>query len=136
MDPDRAVIQELIERAREARTRAYAPYSEYPVGAALLSSAGQIFEGANVENAAYGSTMCAERIAAFTAVTSGERAFEVIAVVTENGGAPCGACRQVLSEFGEDLLVIVADAGGKIHLEIKLKDLLPRAFGPQDLIQP
>jgi cytidine deaminase len=136
MDPDRAVIQELIERAREARTRAYAPYSEYPVGAALLSSAGQIFEGANVENAAYGSTMCAERIAAFTAVTSGERVFEVIAVVTENGGAPCGACRQVLSEFGEDLLVIVADAEGKIHLETKLKDLLPHAFGPQDLIQP
>jgi len=136
MDPDRAAIQELIERAREARTRAYAPYSEYPVGAALLSSAGQIFEGANVENAAYGSTMCAERIAAFTAVTSGERAFEAIAVVTENGGAPCGACRQVLSEFGEDLLVIVADAEGKIHLETKLKDLLSHAFGPQDLIQP
>jgi len=136
MDPDRAAIQDLIERARQARTRAYAPYSEYPVGAALLSSAGQIFKGANVENAAYGSTMCAERIAAFTAVTSGERVFEAIAVVTENGGAPCGACRQVLSEFGEDLLVIVADAGGKIHLELKLKDLLPHAFGPQDLIQP
>ena len=136
MDPDRAAIQDLIERARQARTRAYAPYSEYPVGAALLSSAGQVFEGANVENAAYGSTMCAERIAAFTAVTGGERVLEAIAVVTENGGAPCGACRQVLSEFGEDLLVIVADAEGKIHLELKLKDLLPHAFGPQDLIQP
>jgi cytidine deaminase len=136
MDPDRAAIQDLIKRALKARTRAYAPYSEYPVGAALLSSAGQIFEGANVENAAYGSTMCAERIAAFTAVTSGERVFEAIAVVTENGGSPCGACRQVLSEFGEHLLVIVADAEGKIHLETKLKDLLPHAFGPQDLIQP
>jgi cytidine deaminase len=136
MDPDRDGIQELIERAREARTRAYAPYSEYPVGAALLSRAGQVFEGANVENAAFGTTMCAERIAAFTAVASGDRAFDAIAVVTENGGAPCGSCRQVLSEFGEDLLVIVADAEGKIHFEIKLKDLLPHAFGPQDLIQP
>ena len=134
MDPDRAAIQDLIERARQTRTRAYAPYSEYPVGAALLSSAGQIFEGANVENAAYGSTMCAERIAAFTAVSSGERVFEAIAIVTENGGAPCGACRQVLSEFGEDLLVVVADAEGKIHLEIKLNNMLPHAFGPQDLI--
>lgn len=136
MDPDRAAIQELIECGREARNRAYAPYSEYPVGAALLSRSGEIFEGANVENAAYGTTMCAERIAAFTAVTKGERAFDAIAVVTENGGAPCGSCRQVLSEFGEDLLVIVADVEGKIHLEIKLKDLIPHAFGPQDLIQP
>ena len=136
MDPDRAAVQDLIERAREARSRAYAPYSEYPVGAALLARTGQIFKGANVENAAYGTTMCAERIAAFTAVSKGERAFDAIAVVTENGGAPCGSCRQVLSEFGEDLLVIVADAEGKIHLETKLKDLLPHAFGPQDLIQP
>jgi len=135
MDPDKAAIQELIERAIEARTHAYAPYSEYPVGAALLSRAGEIFVGANVENAAYGTTMCAERIAAFTAVTSGERAFDAIAVVTENGGEPCGSCRQVLSEFGGDLLVIVADVEGKIHHEIKLKDLIPHAFGPQDLIQ-
>ncbi len=136
MDPDRAAVQDLIERAREARSRAYAPYSEYPVGAALLARTGQIFKGANVENAAYGTTMCAERIAAFTAVSKGERAFDAIAVVTENGGAPCGSCRQVLSEFGEDLLVIVADAEGKIHLEAKLKDLIPHAFGPQDLVQP
>ncbi len=136
MDPDRAAIKELIDRAREARTRAYAPYSQYPVGAALLARTGDIFEGANVENAAYGTTMCAERIAAFMAVSKGERAFDAIAVVTENGGAPCGSCRQVLSEFGEDLLVIVADAKGNIHLKAKLKDLIPHAFGPQDLVQP
>ncbi len=135
MAPERASVQDLIERAREARHRAYAPYSEYPVGAALLARSGQVFEGANVENAAYPTTMCAERIAAFTAVTQGERAFEAIAVVTQNGGAPCGACRQVLSEFGGDLLVIVADVDGKIHLETKLKDLIPNAFGPQDLVQ-
>ncbi len=135
MDPDRAAIQDLIERAREIRNRAYAPYSEYAVGAALLARTGEIFEGANVENAAYGSTMCAERIAAFTAVTKGERAFNAIAVVTENGGEPCGSCRQVLSEFGGDLLVIVADTEGKIHQKSKLKDLIPHAFGPQDLVQ-
>ena len=136
MTPERASVQDLIERAREVRQRAYAPYSEYPVGAALLARSGQVFEGANIENAAYPTTMCAERIAAFSAVTQGERAFEAIAVVTENGAAPCGACRQVLSEFGGDLLVIVADVDGKIHLETKLKDLIPHAFGPQDLVQP
>jgi len=136
MAPDRASVQELIERAREVRRRAYAPYSEYPVGAALLARSGQIFEGANVENAAYPTTMCAERIAAFAAVTQGERAFDAIAVVTLNGGTPCGACRQVLSEFGGDLLVIVADVEGEIHLQTKLKDLIPHAFGPQDLVQP
>ncbi len=136
MAPDRASVQDLIERAREARHGAYAPYSEYPVGAALLARSGQVFEGANVENAAYPTSMCAERIAAFTAVTHGERAFEAIAIVTQNGGAPCGSCRQVLSEFGGELLVIVADVDGKIHLETKLKDLIPHAFGPQDLVQP
>jgi len=136
MAPDPAALRELVERAGEARQRAYAPYSAYPVGAALLTRSGQIFEGANVENAAYPTTMCAERIAAFTAVTRGEREFDAIAVVTLNGGAPCGACRQVLSEFGGDLLVIAADAEGEIHLEAKLKELIPHAFGPQDLVQP
>ncbi|MFV1858063.1 MAG: cytidine deaminase [Anaerolineales bacterium] len=136
MAPDQASVQDLIKRAREARRRAYAPYSEYAVGAALLARSGQVFEGANVENAAYPTSMCAERIAAFTAVTHGERAFEAIAIVTQNGGAPCGSCRQVLSEFGGELLVIVADVDGKIHLETKLKDLIPHAFGPQDLVQP
>ncbi|MFQ5943055.1 MAG: cytidine deaminase [Anaerolineales bacterium] len=136
MAPDPVSVQDLVERAIEARHHAYAPYSEYPVGAALLSRSGKVFVGANVENAAYPTTMCAERIAAFKAVTEDERAFDAIAVVTENGGAPCGSCRQVLSEFGLDLLVVVADITGKIHLETRLEDLLPHAFGPQDLIQP
>jgi cytidine deaminase len=136
MAPDRPSTEELIERAREVRHLAYAPYSEYSVGAALLSRSGQVFEGVNVENAAYPTSMCAERNAVFAAVTHGERAFDAIAVVTENGGEPCGACRQVLSEFGGELLVIAADADGKIHLETKLKDLLPHAFGPEDLVQP
>ncbi len=136
MAPDRLSNEELVERAREVRNHAYAPYSEYPVGAALLTRSGNVFEGVNVENAAYPTTMCAERNAVFTAVSQGERAFDVIAVVTENGGEPCGACRQVLSEFGLDLLVIAADAHGNIKMQAKLSELLPNAFGPQDLIVP
>lgn len=127
-------IAELIRRAQAVRRRAYAPYSNYPVGAALLGRSGQIYEGANVENAAYPNTMCAERNAVFRAVSDGERAFDAIAVVTENGGAPCGACRQVLSEFGGEVLVIVADTTGKIHHKTPLHELIPHAFGPQDLV--
>ena len=136
MAPERASVKERSAGAQEGRRRAYAAYRADPVGGALLARSGQIVEGATVENAAYPTTMCAGRIAAFAAVTQGERAFDAIAVVTLNGGAPCGACRQVLSEFGGDLLVIVADAEGQIHLETKLKDLIPHAFGPQDLVQP
>ena len=136
MVPDEGVVRDLIQRASEARHRAYAPYSEYPVGAALLTRSGQIFEGANVENAAYPTTMCAERVAVFNAVSQNDRVFDAIAIVTENGGAPCGSCRQVLSEFGEDLLVVVADVNGKIHIETQLKELMPHSFGPQDLVQP
>ena len=127
-------IAELIRRAEAVRRRAYAPYSNYPVGAALLGRSGKIYEGANVENAAYPTTMCAERNAVFRAVSDGERAFEAIAVVTENGGAPCGACRQVLSEFGSEVLVIIADTTGKIHHTTPLHELIPHAFGPQDLV--
>ena len=136
MNLDEATLQKLLESATDARTRAYAPYSNYPVGAALLSRSGSVITGANVENASYGLTMCAERAAVFSAVTQGERAFEAVAVVTENGGAPCGACRQVMSEFGGDLLIIIADASGKIHEQVLLKDLIPHAFGPEDLVQP
>jgi len=134
MEPSDEATAELIRRAQAVRRRAYAPYSNYPVGAALLARSGQIYEGANVENAAYPTTMCAERNAVFRAVSDGERAFDAIAVVTENGGAPCGACRQVLSEFGGDVLVIVADTTGKIHHKTPLHELIPHAFGPQDLV--
>jgi len=124
---------ELIARAREARLQAYAPYSGYAVGAALLASSGRIYVGVNVENAAYPSGMCAERVAVFKAVSEGERGFEAIAVVTQNGGSPCGACRQVLSEFGPDTLVIVADLQGNF-VERPLAEWLPAAFGPDDLL--
>lgn len=134
MEPSDEAIAELVLRAQTVRGRAYAPYSNYPVGAAVLGRSGQIYVGANVENAAYPTTMCAERNAIFRAVSDGERAFEALAVVTENGGAPCGACRQVLSEFGSAVLVIIADESGKIHRKIRLHELIPHAFGPQDLI--
>lgn len=122
----------LIASAREARRRSYAPYSNYRVGAALLAESGRIYQGVNVENAAYPSSMCAERTAIFKAVSEGERAFHALAVVTRNGGSPCGACRQVLSEFGLDTLVIVADLEGNF-VEKRLDDWLPGAFGPGDL---
>lgn len=136
MEPSEEAIADLVRRAQAARGRAYAPYSNYPVGAALLARSGQVFEGVNVENAAYPTTMCAERSALFQAVSVGERSFDAIAVVSENGAAPCGACRQVLSEFGNNLLVIIADGKGKVHHRISLKELLPHAFGPQDLVLP
>ena len=127
--------QFLIDLANEARRRAYVPYSNYPVGAALRTKSGKIFTGVNVENAAYPTTMCAERTAVFTAVTAGEREFEVIAVATENGGSPCGSCRQVLAEFGLDTVVLLADGEGKLTQETTVRDLLPGAFTPEHLVK-
>ncbi len=124
---------ELIRCAGEVRRRAYAPYSAYPVGAAVLAASGQIFAGANVENAAYPSGICAERSAVFTAVSQGEREILAVAVVNANGGSPCGSCRQVLSEFGPQAHVIVADGEGKVVLETTLDGLMPHAFGAGDL---
>ncbi len=125
--------QELVRAAQAARRWAYAPYSEYPVGAALLTSSGRIYDGINVENAAYPTSMCAERVAVFKAVSQGERSFEAIAVVTRNGGSPCGACRQVLAEFGLNAEVLIANEHGQILEETTVGDLLPGAFGPSDL---
>lgn len=123
----------LIQTAVEARKWAYAPYSNYPVGAALLTASGRIYEGVNVENAAYPTTICAERVAVFKAVSEGERDFQAIAVVTENGGSPCGSCRQVLAEFGLEIAVLIADATGNLAEELILRELLPQAFTPKDL---
>ena len=124
---------ELLRRAGEARRRAYAPYSGYPVGAAVLAGSGQVYAGANVENAAYPSGICAERSAMFTAVSQGERKILAVVVVNASGGSPCGGCRQVLSEFGPQAHVIVADGEGRIVLETVLDELLPHAFGAGDL---
>jgi cytidine deaminase len=123
----------LIALAQEARHKAYAPYSNYQVGAALLTPSGIFFTGCNVENAAYPTGLCAERVAVFKAVSEGERQFTAIAVVTSNGGTPCGSCRQVLAEFGLETVVLIADAEGKLHQETSVAELLPGAFGPGDL---
>lgn len=124
---------ELIERAGAVRSKAYAPYSNYAVGAALLTKSGKVFEGVNVENAAYPLSMCAERSAIFKAVSEGEREFDLIVVATDNGGSPCGACRQVMAEFGLDLRVLTVDAGGAVVLDTTVGGLLPDAFQPDDL---
>ncbi len=123
----------LVQTALGARQWVYAPYSNYPVGAALLTESGKIYDGVNIENAAYPSAMCAERVAVFKAVSEGEKKIEAIAVVTRDGGSPCGQCRQVLSEFGLDTLVLIADGEGKIRREYILRDFLPDAFGPSNL---
>ena len=121
-------LQELVELARLARERAYAPYSRFCVGAALLAG-GRTFTGANVENASYGLTVCAERVAACAAVSAGLRRFELLVVVT--GGSepspPCGACLQVLSEFGKGMTVVLAGPS-EIHGSYRLEQLLPYAF--------
>jgi cytidine deaminase len=125
--------KELIRAANQVRKNAYVPYSNYQVGAALLTKSGQVFLGVNVENAAYPSTICAERSAIVSAVSSGEREFEAIAVATRNGGTPCGNCRQVLAEFGLDIEVLVVDGHGEEIQRTTVRDLLPGAFLPQDL---
>ena len=122
----------LVALAAEARSSAYAPYSGYAVGAALLAASGSIYTGCNVENASYGLTICAERTALCSAVCAGEREFEAIAVVTENGGSPCGACRQFLTEFSPDMRVLVSDAAGNYRAFV-LAELLPAHFGPSQL---
>jgi cytidine deaminase len=125
--------QALIDLANIARQRAYVPYSNYPVGSSLRTKTGRIYTGVNVENAAYPQTMCAERVAIFKAVSEGEKEFEVITVVTDNGGSPCGGCRQVMAEFGLDTIVLMADGNGRIVKETTVKDLLPEAFTPNHL---
>jgi len=125
--------QALINLANEARKLAYAPYSNYPVGAALRTKTGRLYTGVNVENAAYPQTMCAERVAIFKAVSDGETEFEVIAVVTNNGGSPCGGCRQVMAEFGLDAIVLFADGDGNLKKEMTVSELLPEAFTPAHL---
>lgn len=135
---DDADIAALIEAARAVRSRAYAPYSKFRVGAALRGHDGSLHLGVNVENSAYPTCQCAERVAIGSAVTAGCQRFTAIAIVCEptpDGtlGSPCGGCRQVMSEFGLDLVVILAAPTGDERLIQPLSDLLPRAFGPHSL---
>lgn len=128
-----AMRAELIDRARKIRRQAYAPYSHYQVGAALLTKSGKIYEGVNIENAAFPVTICAERVAVFKAVSEGEREFAAIAVVTRDGGSPCGSCRQVLAEFSLEMCVYLADENGVLKHELSLRELLPLVFTPASL---
>ena len=125
--------QSLIELANETRKRAYVPYSNYRVGAALRTKNGRIFTGVNVESAAYPTTMCAARVAVYKAVSEGEREFDAIAVVTDNGGSPCGSCRQVLAELGLKTVVLIANGAGELQKEMTVAELLPEAFTPEHL---
>ena len=131
--PDSLAAQ-LINEARKVRERAYAPYSNFKVGAALLGKSGAVYTGCNVENASYGAAICAERSAVVKAISEGERSFTALAVVTDSRkpGAPCGICRQFLSEFGLDLWIILANLDGVI-VESNLRDYLPAAFTPESL---
>lgn len=126
---------ELITLAIEARKQSYSPYSDYAVGAALLTKSGKVYQGTNIENAAYSTTICAERTAVFKAVYEGEFEFEAIAVVTKDGGSPCGSCRQVLAEFSVDTVVWIANDQGEIIQETTVEALLPFSFGPSNLLK-
>lgn len=126
-------MQELIKAAINARKNSYSPYSGYSVGAAILTSDGRIFTGCNIENASYGATMCAERTALFSAVASGCRDFDVIAIVGGKDGEadlpyPCGICRQVLSEFCDENFKIIVAKNTEEFREHTLKELLPHSF--------
>ena len=123
----------IIEAALQAREWAYAPYSHYRVGAALLTASGKIYEGVNIENAAFSATVCAERVAVFKAVSEGERDFVAIAIATKDGGSPCGVCRQVMSEFGQSMIVLMVDDSARVVKETPLAELLPGAFLPGNL---
>ena len=130
--------QELMKAAEEARKNAYAPYSGFLVGAALLTKSGKVYTGCNIENASYTPTNCAERTAFFKAVSEGERAFDAIAVVGGKGEtpsefcAPCGVCRQVMAEFCDKDFRVVLGNAEKIAV-YKLQDLLPLSFSSEDL---
>lgn len=125
--------EQLVKDAHTAQQAAYAPYSKYKVGAALRTKAGKVYLGANIENAAYPDSICAERVAMFKAVMEGEREFDAIAVVTRDGGSPCGSCRQVLAEFALDAKVYLANEQGQVLKETTVRELLPGAFLPGNL---
>lgn len=121
-------IDVLVQAAAAARGNAYAPYSGFAVGAALLAADGSITTGCNVENASYGLTICAERVAIASAVAQGRRSFEVIAISAEGAVPPCGACLQVLAEFCEQLIIVICDAEGQKVRTSTLNDMLPDRF--------
>ena len=130
---DQQQKEELLSAAVGVAKKAYAPYSKFRVGAALLGKNDIIYRGANVENASYGLTNCAERSAIFNAISDGERQFDLIAIASPGGVAPCGACRQVLHEFAPDIQILLIDTSGEKQVaELSLDMLLPNAFSGLD----
>lgn len=134
MATDSEQYRALVEEAKRAAARTYSPYSLYPVGSAVLADDGRVFSGCNVENASYGGTICAERTAIVKAVSEGATRFQAIAVFCEKAHEcwPCGICRQFACEFGVEVDVVVEKKDGSLAV-MKLKELLPRHFGPDDL---
>jgi cytidine deaminase len=132
--PIERTVQELVELARSASANAYCPYSKFPVGAAVLTDGGDVFSGCNVENASYGLTICAERNAVFHMVSRGKQRIKALAIYTPTPkpSAPCGACRQVINEFGPGALIVSVCDGPGI-LRKTLSEILPEAFGPSNL---
>lgn len=133
MPIDPTTQAKLIDAARSARQRAYAPYSKFLVGAAILSESGKIYTGVNVENASYGLTICAERSAVGTMIGAGETDIAAVAVATINGVTPCGACRQVLREFGSDFPVWIIDESADEVRKTTMAELLPDSFDSTQL---
>jgi len=126
-------IKRLIRKALEAQKKAYVPYSNFHVGAALITEDGEIFTGCNIEISSYSPTLCAERTAIFKAVSEGHKKIKAIAIVGDaNFTYPCGVCRQVIREFGKDAIIIIANSEDE-YREYKLDELLPHSFGPEDL---
>ena len=131
---DTQQIRCLLRSAREALKHSHSPYSEYPVGAAVLTEDGRTFTGTNIENSSYSLTICAERVAIFKAISEGAKRIIAVAVVCAKGHEcmPCGACRQVISEFSADAQIAVEDSTGAPRV-VPLTDLLPQAFSAKDL---
>ena len=128
-------LQQIIAEAKDARNQAYVPYSRFPVGAVLITADGEIYKGCNIENASYGLTNCAERTAIFKAVSEGKRRFQLLVVIadTDRPVPPCGACRQVISEFcNEDMEVVLTNLRGEIQ-KTTVGELLPGAFKAEDM---
>jgi cytidine deaminase len=134
MDLDRSTREKLIDAAKQAVRNTYCPYSKFPVGAAVLTVRGKIFAGCNVENASYGLTVCAERNAVFRMIAEGEREIAAVAIYTPTAApaAPCGACRQVIREFGPEAWIICVCDTDKV-IRKRLSELMPLAFGPEDV---
>jgi len=127
--------EKLFKEAKKAREKAYTPYSKFKVGAAVLTTDGKIFTGCNIENASFGLTVCAERVAILKAISEGSYKFEAMAIIgdTKRPCSPCGACRQVISEFGEDIKIAMSNLKGDVKIK-KISELLPEAFNKNDLL--